>query len=168
MIRFDRRRLALLVAALFLGALCTRSFVHAQTETKGQRIYFSGHSFHYFMPPILADIAKKADIKDHTQVGLSAIGGSRVYQHWSAPQTAVAKDDDAATLPADIIKVQSTAAFPQAGKIIVQTANGDDVEVAYAGKTLLSFTGCTGGQGTLKAGAKISAPIRIKLRTADL
>jgi hypothetical protein len=38
------------------------------------------------MPPILADIAKKANVKDHTQLGLSAIGGSRVIQHWDAPQ----------------------------------------------------------------------------------
>ena len=52
-------------------------------EVKGQRIFFTGHSFHYFMPPILADMANKGGIKDHTQVGLSAIGGSRVYQHWN-------------------------------------------------------------------------------------
>ena len=49
---------------------------------KGQRIFSAGHSFHYFMPPILRDIALKAGIKDHEQLGLSAIGGSRVIQHW--------------------------------------------------------------------------------------
>ena len=30
----------------------------------------------------MADIAKKADIKDHVKVGLSSIGGSKVIQHW--------------------------------------------------------------------------------------
>jgi hypothetical protein len=49
---------------------------------QGLRVYSVGHSFHYFMPPILADIARAAEIKDHQQVGLSAIGGSRVIQHW--------------------------------------------------------------------------------------
>jgi hypothetical protein len=51
----------------------------------GQRVFSCGHSFHYFMPGILADLAKGGDIKDHKQVGLSAIGGSRVYQHWNVP-----------------------------------------------------------------------------------
>lgn len=50
---------------------------------KGQRVFSTGHSFHYFVPPILADMAKKAKIADHVPVGLSAIGGSRVIQHWN-------------------------------------------------------------------------------------
>lgn len=50
--------------------------------TKGQRVYSVGHSFHVFMPAILNDIAQAAEIKDHKQVGLSSIGGSRVIQHW--------------------------------------------------------------------------------------
>ena len=69
--------------AVFSLALLVGVRPAAGQEIKGQRVFFSGHSFHYFMPPILADIAKKADIKDHTQLGLSAIGGSRVYQHWN-------------------------------------------------------------------------------------
>jgi hypothetical protein len=54
--------------------------------TTGQRVFSCGHSFHFFMPPILSDLAKKADIKDHTALGLSAIGGSRVIQHWNVPE----------------------------------------------------------------------------------
>lgn len=49
---------------------------------QGQRVYSIGHSFHVFMPAILADIAQAAEIKDHKQAGLSSIGGSRVIQHW--------------------------------------------------------------------------------------
>jgi hypothetical protein len=49
---------------------------------KGQRVFSAGHSFHMFMPAILADMAKSAGIKDHVQVGVSSIGGSRVIQHW--------------------------------------------------------------------------------------
>lgn len=63
--------------------------IHAQDSakvtpaiTQGQRVYSVGHSFHVFMPAILNDIAQAADIKDHKQVGLSSIGGSRVIQHW--------------------------------------------------------------------------------------
>jgi hypothetical protein len=50
---------------------------------KGQQVFSSGHSFHMFMPAILADIAKSAHIHDHKQVGVSSIGGSRVIQHWN-------------------------------------------------------------------------------------
>ena len=54
----------------------------AEPITKGQRIFTCGHSFHVWVPGILADLAKKAEIPNHTQVGLSSIGGSRVIQHW--------------------------------------------------------------------------------------
>ena len=54
----------------------------AGAVAKGQRVYSIGHSFHVFMPGILAQIAKSAGIADHQQVGLSSIGGSYVIQHW--------------------------------------------------------------------------------------
>jgi antitoxin (DNA-binding transcriptional repressor) of toxin-antitoxin stability system len=37
------------------------------------------------VPDILADLAGKATITGHTQVGVSSIGGSRVAQHWAVP-----------------------------------------------------------------------------------
>jgi hypothetical protein len=73
----------LLTCALFFALLSWTGAVQAQSETKGLRILSAGHSFHVFMPNVLADIAKKAEIKDHTQAGLSSIGGSRVIQHWN-------------------------------------------------------------------------------------
>ena len=54
----------------------------AEPITKGQRVFTCGHSFHVWVPGIVADLAKKAEIPDHMQVGLSSIGGSRVIQHW--------------------------------------------------------------------------------------
>ncbi len=54
-----------------------------QPIEKGLRVYSAGHSFHYFVPGQLAQMATAAGIKDHVQVGLSAIGGSRVIQHWN-------------------------------------------------------------------------------------
>jgi hypothetical protein len=53
--------------------------------TTGQRVFSAGHSFHVFIPGILRDMTQKAGIKDHQQVGLSSIGGSRVIQHWNVP-----------------------------------------------------------------------------------
>ena len=70
---------AVLALAFLVGNLPAQD----TPEIKGQRVFYTGHSFHYFVPPILSDIAKGAGIKDHVQVGLSSIGGSRVIQHWN-------------------------------------------------------------------------------------
>lgn len=77
----------LVFAALVFSAvrLVAQDTSATQPITKGQRIFYTGHSFHYFMPPILLDVAKSAGISDQQNLGLSAIGGSRVYQHWNVP-----------------------------------------------------------------------------------
>jgi hypothetical protein len=54
----------------------------AEPITKGQRVFTCGHSFHVWVPDIVTDLAKKAEIPDHVQLGVSSIGGSRVIQHW--------------------------------------------------------------------------------------
>jgi hypothetical protein len=50
--------------------------------THGQRVFTCGHSFHVWVPGIVADLCKKAGIPEHKQLGVSSIGGSRVIQHW--------------------------------------------------------------------------------------
>lgn len=52
------------------------------TIREGQRIFSAGHSFHMFVPPILAELADAAEIRNHLQVGVQSIGGSYVHQHW--------------------------------------------------------------------------------------
>lgn len=51
--------------------------------TKGQRVFTCGHSFHVWVPSIVTDLCKKADIANHFQIGVSSIGGSQVIQHWN-------------------------------------------------------------------------------------
>lgn len=84
----SRKILSLLVALACALIVATS---HAQVGepakssvpiTQGQRVYSVGHSFHVFMPAILNNLVQIAEIKGHTQVGLSYIGGSRVIQHW--------------------------------------------------------------------------------------
>lgn len=55
----------------------------AEPIDKGQRVFSAGHSFHMFMPKMLAELANAAKISNHQQAGLSSIGGSYVYQHWN-------------------------------------------------------------------------------------
>lgn len=82
-------RLLLLVTslALFLAPL---PYLRADEATisappKGLRILTAGHSFHYWMPPILKEVAASAKIEGHLQVDTQAIGGSQVIQHWNLP-----------------------------------------------------------------------------------
>src|SRR5260221_9755127 len=51
--------------------------------TRGQRLFSTGHSFHFGFAPILDEMAKSAGFADNTIVGISSIGGSRVVQHWA-------------------------------------------------------------------------------------
>jgi len=78
--------LALLGAALMpvlqADTLDKKNDKLAEPITKGQRVFTCGHSFHVWVPGIVADLCKKAGIPDHVQIGVSSIGGSRVIQHW--------------------------------------------------------------------------------------
>jgi hypothetical protein len=58
----------------------------AEPITTGQRVFTCGHSFHVWVPGILADLCKKAAIPHHIQAGVSSIGGSRVIQHWNVAE----------------------------------------------------------------------------------
>lgn len=81
--------LALLLASLgwLIPATAEDKKPEAATApiTQGQKMATCGHSFHYFMPAILKELAKAGEIGGHEQVGESYIGGSRIIQHWDVP-----------------------------------------------------------------------------------
>ncbi|MBS0206876.1 MAG: hypothetical protein JSS49_28715 [Planctomycetes bacterium] len=81
--------IALLSVAYFPLALDAQDNASPSTLvepiTQGQRVFTCGHSFHVWVPGIVADLAKLSEIPDHLQVGLSSIGGSRTIQHWDIP-----------------------------------------------------------------------------------
>jgi hypothetical protein len=54
----------------------------AKQAPAGLRVFYTGHSFHMFVPPRVEQLVKSAGIKDHRHVGTQGIGGSRVIQHW--------------------------------------------------------------------------------------
>src|SRR4051794_13517214 len=85
----ERIRCCYRVTALALGAallaLALPAARAADEKPAGLRVFTCGHSFHVFVPGILADMAKGGGIKGHKMAGMSAIGGSRVIQHWNVP-----------------------------------------------------------------------------------
>lgn len=74
-------RLTLALALVWCQSSITRA-ADATSDGKGQRVYTAAHSFHFFVPPILEDIAESAGIRGHEVAGMSYIGGSKVIQHW--------------------------------------------------------------------------------------
>lgn len=81
----------------------------------------------------------------HTLNGFDLAGFTQSYGNWTA--IAVAGE-----LPQSTINVAGTAGFPSQGTLLI---NGSLVE--YTGTTPTSFTGATGGTGTLFAGELVTA-----------
>lgn len=72
--------LRLLCALAILG-----SSLFAAGAPKGERVLVTAHSFHIFVAPRLATLAKAAGIEGHQLVAAQMIGGSKVIQHWNLP-----------------------------------------------------------------------------------
>jgi parallel beta-helix repeat protein len=69
--------------------------------------------------------------------------------------TTVAAASDATALPTGTVNVASTVAFAAAGQFTVLSSAGAQ-PVTYTAKTATSFTGCTGGIGTLYTGERVT------------
>jgi hypothetical protein len=104
---------------------------------------------------------------------LGGVKGSSVNQYrlnvWTElanpfsgiPNTTIAAGSDLQVLPPaappTIVNVVSTAGFPTSGIIYIRLFGGSLTTVRYTGTTPTSFTGCTGGNGTLHLGEVVSA-----------
>jgi hypothetical protein len=64
--------------------LCSRGW--AEEPAPSLRVFYTGHSFHMFVPGRMAQLAKLAGVKEYTAVGTQGLGGSRVQQHWDLPE----------------------------------------------------------------------------------
>jgi len=77
-----RRRFFPFTALLVCWSLAGMSPGQAPHAPAGQRVFFTGHSFHMFVPRNFDQVVKAAGIEGHKTVGTQSIGGSRVIQHW--------------------------------------------------------------------------------------
>jgi hypothetical protein len=110
----SRRSFNAFVIAGLLAAASSTSFAADAAPVKGQRIFTCGHSFHVWMPAILTDIAAKAKVDGHVQVGLSSIGGSQVIRHWDLPDDKNKAKDALKTGQVDVLTL-SPIYLPDAG-----------------------------------------------------
>ena len=81
---FDLSRRAIVLRAITVLAFVGCGIASAEDlkTPAGQRVFYTGHSFHMFVPPYVEQLVKSADIQGHKLVGRQGIGGSRVIQHW--------------------------------------------------------------------------------------
>lgn len=70
----------------------------------------------------------------------------------SPANTHITAPSDGAVLPQATINVASTNTFPTSGQIVIGTQLDGDQTVTYTGITSTTFTGCTGGTGTIHTG----------------
>jgi hypothetical protein len=73
---------------LLLAILCSFASARGAEQSAppaGLKVLSAGHSFHVWMPPLVAEMAKAAGIQGHEQLAISSIGGSKVIQHWDLP-----------------------------------------------------------------------------------
>jgi hypothetical protein len=79
----------------------------------------------------------------------------------SSASTTIAAASNLDTLPLGTINVASTTDFSQTGgALIVQTSAGPQI-VTYANATTNSFTGCSGGMGTMSTGGAVGSALRV-------
>jgi len=71
-------------------------------------------------------------------------------------QTTIAAGSNGQALPQGTINVASTVGFAASGTIYVTTSSGAQI-VTYTGTTGTSFTGCSGGGGTMSTGGVVYA-----------
>lgn len=77
-----RRQVALLCSAILAFLWCGIASADDAKTPAGVRVFYTGHSFHMFVPPQVEQLVKAANIQGHKLAGTQGIGGSRVIQHW--------------------------------------------------------------------------------------
>ena len=80
---FHLRKAAILFC-LTLGLVFSGRAVaeEVQKPPAGLRVFYTGHSFHMFVPRQVEELVQAAGIENHQLAGAQGIGGSRVIQHW--------------------------------------------------------------------------------------
>lgn len=86
---------------------------------------------------------------------LLTAGGTLPFGGPAQLATTVAAGSNAVALPAGTVNVASTTGFATAGQFTALSSAGAQ-QVTYTGKTGTSFTGCTGGIGTLYTGQRLT------------
>jgi hypothetical protein len=118
MIHVLQRHLAIALSALAL-ALASQARVGIADDRPaspaGLRVFYTGHSFHMFVPPLVDEMAKAAGIEGHKLAGRQGIGGSRVIQHWELEDEKNTAKPALAGGQVDVFTMAAHVAIPDEG-----------------------------------------------------
>ena len=87
--------------------------------------------------------------------GVSLPTGTINVAATTTASTTISATSNAASLPTGTINVASTTGFPSGGYIMVQTTEGIQL-VTYTGTSATTFTGCSGGIGSMTTGGSVA------------
>lgn len=114
--RFDLPRGVLLrYAAVFAFISCGTALAEDAKTPPGQRVFYTGHSFHMFVPSQIEQLVKAANIQGHKLVGTQGIGGSRVIQHWDLADDKNKAKPALASGEVDVFTMAAHLAIPDDG-----------------------------------------------------
>lgn len=100
-----------------LAVACSSSVAADVTQEipEGVRVFYTGHSFHMFVPPRVEQLVEAAGIKGHQLVGSQGIGGSRVIQHWDLADEKNKAKAALTTGKVDVFTMAAHVAIPDEG-----------------------------------------------------
>jgi hypothetical protein len=81
----------------------------------GLRVFYTGHSFHMFVPSKVEEMVRAAGIQGHELVGTQGIGGSRVIQHWDLEEAKNKARPALAGGGVDVFTMAAHVAIPDEG-----------------------------------------------------
>jgi hypothetical protein len=109
------RTLLSVCAALALLCGAAAADDNSQSPPAGLRVFYTGHSFHMFVPRNVEQLVKSAGIQGHKLVGTQGIGGSRVIQHWDLADDKNQARPALTTGEVDIFTMAAHVAIPDEG-----------------------------------------------------
>jgi hypothetical protein len=99
--------------ALALGSVAAAEDLKAPPI--GLRVFYTGHSFHMFVPRSVEQLVTAAGIQGHKLVGTQGIGGSRVIQHWDLDEAKNKAKPALAKGEVDVFTMAAHVAIPDDG-----------------------------------------------------
>jgi hypothetical protein len=106
---------SILAFLVLVGGLAPCASADDAQKPAGQRVFYTGHSFHMFVPPRVEQLVKSAGIEGHKLVGTQGIGGSRVIQHWDLEEGKNKAKPALASGEVDVFTMAAHLAIPDEG-----------------------------------------------------
>lgn len=125
----------------------------------GARSGVAGASANLSLPQTTLSVQSTVGFPNSGTLFVESSDGLQTVAYTSIINTVIAAGSNGQVLPQATINVSSTTGFPTSGTINVTTSSNVQQVVTYTGVTATSFTGCSGGSGTMTTGNLVTGQI---------